>query len=801
MQTSCQIVEFKKTKTLRGSTERIKNLYEQSLQAQEKISPERAVLLTEFYKQNEIDSIALKRAKAFEYILENKKVTIFDNELIVGERGELPKATPTYPEINLHSLKDLKILNEREKVPYKVDQEVFEIYKDIIIPFWSGKTIREKIFSNMDQAWLDAFEAGIFTEFMEQRAPGHTVLGDKIYKMGMLDIIDEIDQAIKDLKNDAESLSKKEELQAMKIAANAIIKFANRYAQEAQRLAEFEQNVVRKQELLEIERICKKIPAHKPETFYEALQYYWFVHLGVITELNGWDSFSPGKLDMHLYPFYKKDIENGILTKEKARELLECLWIKFYNHPAVAKVGVTAQESATYTDFAQINLGGLNEKGLPSVNELSYLILDVIQQMRLVQPNPSIHVSKKTPDEFIKKAIDIIKTGFGQPAVFNADAVVQELLRQGKSLEDARLGGTSGCVEAGAFGKESYTLTGYFSLPKVLEITLNNGIDPLTNKQLGLQTGNFENFETFDEFFDAYKKQMKYFIDVKMKGSLIIEQIYAKYCPAPFLSVLIDDCIKNGKDFNAGGARYNTCYIQGTGIGTVTDSLSSIKYLVFDTKNIAKNDLLEMLKTNFQGHEVQRQIMLNKVPKYGNDDDFADNIMQEVFNEFFKNVDGKPTYKGGTFRINMLPTTVHVYFGSKILATPDGRLAHEPISEGISPVQGADRKGPTAVIKSASKMDHIKTGGTLLNMKFTPDLLKDQKGINALVNLIRAYFTLDGHHVQFNVVDAQTLKEAQKRPQDYTDLIVRVAGYSDYFCHLNEQLQNEIIARTQHSFE
>lgn len=801
MQTSCQIVEFKKPKTLRGSTERIKNLYEQSLQAQEKISPERAVLLTEFYQKNEIDSIELKRAKAFEYILENKKVTIFDNELIVGERGELPKATPTYPEINLHSLKDLKILNAREKVPYKVDQEVFEIYKDIIIPFWSGKTIREKIFSNMDQAWLNAFDAGIFTEFMEQRAPGHTVLGNKIYKMGMLDIIDEIDQAIKDLKNNTDSLSKKEELQTMKISANAIIKFANRYAQEAQRLAEFEQSLVRKQELLEIERICKKIPAHKPETFYEALQYYWFVHLGVISELNGWDSFSPGKLDMHLYPFYKKDIENGILTKEKARELLECLWVKFYNHPAVAKVGVTAQESATYTDFAQINLGGLNEKGLSSVNELSYLILDVIQEMRLVQPNPSIHVSKKTPDEFIKKAIDIIKTGFGQPAIFNADAVVQELLRQGKSLEDARLGGTSGCVEAGAFGKESYTLTGYFSLPKVLEITLNNGIDPLTNKQLGLQTGNFEDFKTFDEFFDAYKKQLKYFIDVKMKGSLIIEQIYAKYCPAPFLSVLIDDCIKNGKDFNAGGARYNTCYIQGTGIGTITDGLSSIKYLVFDTKNIVKNDLLDMLKFNFQGHEVQRQIMLNKVPKYGNDDDFSDNIMQEVFNEFFKNIDGKPTYKGGTFRINMLPTTVHVYFGSKMLATPDGRLAYEPISEGISPVQGSDRKGPTAVIKSAAKMDHLKTGGTLLNMKFTPDLLKDQKGINALVNLIRAYFTLDGHHVQFNVVDAQTLKEAQKRPQDYSDLIVRVAGYSDYFCHLNEQLQNEIIARTQHSFE
>ncbi|MGC8502461.1 trans-4-hydroxy-L-proline dehydratase [Desulfurella sp.] len=801
MQINCSIVDFKKPKTLRGCTKRVKNLYKQSIQAQEKISVERAMLLTEFYKNNNINSIPLKRAAAFDYILENKKVTIFEEELIVGERGELPKATPTYPEINLHSLEDLKILNEREKVPYKVDKEVFELYKDVIIPYWSGKTIREKIFSNMDNAWLNAFEAGIFTEFMEQRAPGHTVLGDRIYKFGMLDIIDQIDQIIIDLKNDSDSLSKIEELQAMKIAAKAIIKFARRYAEQALELSKTEHDQKRKEELLEIARICNKVPAYKPDSFYEALQYYWFVHLAVVIELNGWDSFSPGKLDMHLYPFYKKDIENGNLTKEKAKELLECLWIKFYNHPAVAKVGVTAQESATYTDFAQINLGGLDEKGNPSVNELSYLILDVIEEMRLVQPNPSIHVSKKTPDEFIKRAIDIIKTGFGQPAIFNADAVVQELLRQGKSIEDARLGGTSGCVESGAFGKESYTLTGYFSLPKVLEITLNNGIDPLTNKQIGLKTGDFKDFETFNELFDAFKKQLKYFTDVKIKGNLVIEQIYAKYCPAPFLSILIDDCVKKGKDFNAGGARYNTCYIQGTGIGTITDSLSSIKYLVFEKKTIKPQDLLSMLKSNFEGFEVQRQIMLNKVPKYGNDDDYADTIMQEVFEEFFNNIDGKATYKGGTFRINMLPTTVHVYFGSKMLATPDGRLAYEPISEGISPVQGADRKGPTAVIKSASKMDHIKTGGTLLNMKFTPDLLKDKKGTDALVSLIRAYFKLDGHHVQFNVVDAHTLRQAQKKPQDYSDLIVRVAGYSDYFCHLNEQLQNEIIARTEHSFE
>ncbi|MGA1845458.1 trans-4-hydroxy-L-proline dehydratase [Deferribacter abyssi] len=785
----------------RGSTDRVRRLRRKSIEAIEHISGERAKLITEFYKNNREVSIPIMRGKAIKYLMEKKTVYIDKDELIVGERGDKPKGTPTYPEVCCHTLEDLKLLNDREKVPYKVSEEVFELYKKEIIPFWKGRTIREKIYKEMDEAWMSAYKAGVFTEFMEQRAPGHTVLDDKIYRMGMKDFIAKIDDRINrlDFEKDPIALDKREQLVGMKYAAEGIIIYAKRHAAKLREFAKEENDPVKKEELLNLAEICEWVPENAPRTFHEALQYYWFVHLGVIIELNTWDAFNPGKLDRHLYPFYKKDIEEGKLTKEKAKELLECFWIKFNNQPAPPKVGVTAKESATYTDFAQINLGGLNEDGSDAVNELTYLILDVIEEMRLLQPSTSIHVSKKSSDKFIKKALHIIKTGFGQPSVFNADAVIQELLRQDKSLVDARNGGTSGCVEAGAFGKENYALTGYFNLVKVLEVTLYNGIDPLSGEKIGVETGDVNNFKSFEELMDAFKKQLEYFINVKIKGNLIIERIYARYLPSPFLSIFIDDCIEKGMDYNAGGARYNSLYIQGVGIGTITDSLSAIKYHVFENKRFTMAQLMEMLHKNFNGFERERLILWNKTPKYGNDDDYADSIMKEIFESFFSCVDGRATTKpGGKFRVNMLPTTCHVYFGEVCGATPDGRFAYEPLSEGISPVQGCDRNGPTAVIKSASKMDHLKTGGSLLNVKFTPSFMQTEKGIDAVCGLIKGYFAMDGHHIQFNVIDAETLKKAKKHPERYRDLIVRVAGYSDYFCDLNEKLQDEIIKRTEH---
>jgi len=653
----------------------------------------------------------------------------------------------------------------------------------------------------MTPEWLNAYDAGIFTEFQEQRAPGHTVLGNKIYVKGMNDIRKDIADAIAklDFFNDAEALDKKEELTAMDISAMAIIQFAERHAEKLKELADLEKNPMRKTELEEIARVCENVPAHAPQTFHEALQYYWFVHLGVITEVNPWDSFNPGRLDQHLYPFYQKDIANGTLTKEHAIELLEAFWIKFNNHPAPPKVGVTAEESNTYTDFSLINLGGVKPDGSDGVNELSYIILDVIEEMRLLQPSSMVQLSKKNPDRFLHRAFHIIKTGFGQPSVFNTDAIIQELLRQGKDIVDARNGGASGCVETGAFGTESYILTGYFNLTKILELVLHNGLDPLTGKQSGLKTGNPEDFETFDQLADAFQKQLRYFIDIKIKGNNIIEKLFATYIPVPFLSILIDDCVAKGKDYNAGGTRYNTNYIQGVGLGSLTDNLTSLKYHVFDKKTLIMSEMIKAVDANFDGWEELRYQLVYHTPKYGNDEDYADEQAKLIFEMYYQEVNGRPTARGGTYRINMLPTTCHVYFGSKINAMPDGRKAKEPLSEGISPVQGADHNGPTAVLKSASKIDHLRTGGTLLNQKFSPKFFENDDNIARLVSLVRSYFRLDGHHIQFNVVSAETLREAQKHPEKYRDLIVRVAGYSDYFNDLGTDLQNEIICRTEHS--
>jgi len=782
---------------------RINKLRQQSQNAEPQISAERALLITEFYKSDLCQQVSVpeRRALATKHILLNKSLCILDDELIVGERGSAPKAVPTYPEINLHSLQDLHILDTRPKVWFRVDDETKSSYEDIVIPFWKGKTNREKIFANLDKNWIDAYEAGVFTEFQEQRAPGHTVLGKKMFQMGFLDLKKEIDSSISQLDffNDPLAYSKREELSAMNIAADAIIEFANRHADELEKLSQNELDDDRKIELMHMASICRKVPANAPETFHEALQHYWFIHIGVITEVNPWDSFNPGRLDQHLYPYYRKEIDEGILTEEHAIELLEAFWVKFNNHPAPPKIGVTAKESSTYTDFSLINLGGVKEDGSDAVNELTFIILDVIEEMRLLQPSSMIQVSKKNPDRFIKRTARIIKTGFGQPSVFNTDAIIQQLIYQGKTLTDARNGGASGCVETGAFGTESYILTGYFNLVKIFEIAMHNGIDTVTGKLIGLKTGNMYEFSEFAQVLEAFEKQVKYFVDIKIKGTNIIDRIWAENIPVPFLSMLIDDCIQVGIDYNNGGARYNTSYIQGVGLGSLTDILTSIKYNVFDEKKIGFANLINATLNNFEDQLELRNTLINSTPKYGNDDDYADEQALSIFNIFLNTVDGRPNTKGGHFRINMLPTTSHVYFGSVTGATPDGRLAQKPLSEGISPFQGADRKGPSAVIKSASKIDHLRTGGTLLNQKFTPALLEDEKGLDSLVHLIRSYFRLDGHHIQFNVVTAEQLREAQKHPEDHKDLIVRVAGYSDYFNDLGDELQEEIIRRSEHS--
>jgi trans-4-hydroxy-L-proline dehydratase len=781
---------------------RIKKLREESLEAVNTLNAERAVLVTRFYKSNVARglSVPVQRGLNFKFIVEQKFLHVGDGELIVGERGPAPKATPTYPEISLHSLDDLAILDSRPKVSFKVSTETKQVYSDEIIPFWTGHTNRDRIMNALPPTWHKAYKAGMFTEFQEQRAPGHTVAGKKIWTHGMLDYIARIDESISRImaSDDLLKYDKVEQLKGMRHAAEALILWGERYAAKLAEMAKSEDDTARKAELLDMARICRKVPAKAPETFHEALQHYWFIHLGVITELNPWDSFNPGRLDQHLLPFYQKGVADGTLTKERAIELLQAFWVKFNNHPAPPKVGVTALESNTYTDFCLINVGGVNEDGSDAVNEMSYILLDVIEEMRLLQPSSMVQLSKKNPDRFIDRAIKIVKTGFGQPSIFNTDAIIQELTNQGKSIIDARNGGASGCVEAGAFGCEAYLLTGYFNIPKVLEVTLNNGTDPRTGEKIGIETGDVRTFESFEQLLEAFKRQLNFFIDIKIQGNRIIERVFANHMPVPFLSVIIDDCIANGVDYNAGGARYNTSYIQGVGMGTITDCLTAIKMWVYDKKTVNMSKMLDILAADFEGFTEFRYDLVYNTPKYGNDDDIADCHLSEVFEMYYDAVNGKPNTRGGDHRVNLLPTTCHVYFGSVIKALPDGRKAGVPLSEGISPVQGADRQGPTSVIRSAAKIDHLRTGGTLLNQKFTPSFFKDDEAIRKVSSLVRSYFKLDGHHIQFNVVNADTLREAQKKPENYRDLIVRVAGYSDYFNDLGDDLQEEIILRTEH---
>ena len=794
--------QIKHPENLGGMNDRIRRLRQQNFDTPTTLSIERALIETEFYKQNYgTMPIAMLRAQNFYEICKKKTIYIGPDELIVGERGPVPKAVPTFPELTCHSVEDLHTLDTRELQSYHISQEDIDTYEREVIPYWKGKTQRERIFNHVSKEWEEAYHAGVFTEFMEQRAAGHTAMDGKMYREGLLDVKARIEDRIRrlDYIYDPEATDKQQELEAMAVSCDAAILFAERHAELAEQMAAKEENPQRRKELEKIADVCRWVPAHAPRDLWEAIQMYWFVHLGTVTELNGWDSMNPGHIDQHLFPFYQKGIDEGTLTRDDAKELLSCLWIKFNNQPAPPKVGVTALESGTYNDFTNINIGGVDREGRSATNELSYMILEIQEELHELQPGLSIHIAENTPDDFLIEGIKVIRQGHGYPSIFNPDTYIKELMRDGKSLEDAREGGCSGCIEVGAFGKEAYLLTGYLNTPKILEITLNNGIDPETGKRLGLETGDPRAFKSFEELYEAWHKQMVYFVSLKLSVNNYIERMFSLYAPATFLSLYIDDCIEKGKDYYSGGARYNTTYIQCTGLGTITDCFTTLKKHVFEDKRYTMEEMLEACRNNWDGQEIKRQYIRNHTPFFGNDDPYADEIAVRVYDDLVKAIEGRPNTRGGRTQLNMLSTTCHNYFGSVCGATPNGRFAHFAISDGTSPAHGSDTHGPTAVIKSLGKLDQTKSGGTLLNVRFVPQLLKRDEDQRKLASLIRTYFKFGGHHIQFNIVDTATLHDAQQHPDDYRDLLVRVAGYSDYFNDMTEQLQNEIIARTENS--
>ena len=802
--------QIKHPENLGGMNERVRRLRQQNFDTPTTLSIERARIETAFYKKNYgTMPIAVLRARNFYEICQKKTIYIGPDELIVGERGPVPKAVPTFPELTCHSVEDLHTLDTRELQSYHISQEDIDIYEREVIPYWKGKTQRERIFNHVSREWEDAYHAGVFTEFMEQRAAGHTAMDGKMYHEGLLDVKRRIEDRISrlDYIYDPEATDKQQELEAMAISCDAAILFAERHAELAEKLASEEQDAQRKKELEKIADVCHWVPAHAPRDFWEAIQMYWFVHLGTVTELNGWDSMNPGHIDQHLFPFYKKGVDEGKLTRDEAKELLSCLWIKFNNQPAPPKVGVTALESGTYNDFTNINIGGVDRNGCSATNELSFMMLEIQEELHELQPGLSIHIAENTPDDFLIEGIKVIRQGHGYPSIFNPDTYIKELMRDGKTLEDAREGGCSGCIEVGAFGKEAYLLTGYLNTPKILEITLNNGFDPISGKQLGPKTGDPRLFENFEQLYEAWHAQMVYFVNLKLSVNNYIERMFSLYAPATFLSLFIDDCIEKGRDYYSGGARYNTTYIQCTGLGTITDCFTTLKKHVYEDHRYTMDQMLKALASNWgenlddasekMNAEVMRQYIRNHTPFFGNDDEYADTIAVRVYEDLVKAIDNRPNTRGGRTRLNMLSTTCHNYFGSVCGATPNGRMAYFAISDGTSPAHGADSKGPSAVIKSLGKLDQTKSGGTLLNVRFVPNLLRRDEDLKKFASFIRTYFKFGGHHIQFNIVDTETLLDAQKHPDLYKDLLVRVAGYSDYFNDMTEQLQNEIIARTE----
>ena len=664
--------EQKFVEGIRGCTDRIRRLREESVHgAVPTISMERAVLLTEAYQQYEgTCSIPVLRSTAFYYLMAHRTLYLGRGSLIVGEKGPKPWAAPTFPELCCHTLEDFDTLNSRERVFFRVTDEDKRIQRDVIIPYWKDRAMLTKMNGLLPRAWQKLFAAGMFTEFLQQRGPGHTVADGKIYWKGYGDFLRDIQERLAslDFNNDMDALEKRDEWEGMAWVCRGMILLGKRYAALARDMAAKEKDPAWRRDLLDIAAVCDVVPEHRPQTFRQAIQMYWFTHIGVTTEMNNWDAYSPGKFDQYLEPFYDRDLAEGRLTRDDAKELLEALWIQFNNQPAPPKVGITLKESATYTDFCNINTGALRSDGTCGVSDVSYLILEVMDDMRLLQPSSNVQISQKTPERFLRKALEISRKGWGQPAFYNSEAIVQELMYLGKSLDDARACGiASGCVEAGTAGKEAYVLTGYLNIPKVLELALHRGYDAYTGEKAGIDVGDPLQFASYDDVWQAFLKELKYVVDVK----------------------------------------------------TV---------------------------------------------------------------------------------VEFLPTTCHVYFGQVMGASPNGRRAHVPLPDGISPEKGADTHGPTAVIKSCAKLEQLKTGGALLNQKFTPSVVAGPKGLACLAALVRSYFTMDGHHIQFNVVDRETLLDAQRHPEQYENLIVRVAGYSDYFNNLDKALQDEIINRTEQSF-
>lgn len=761
--------------------------------------PFRALSVTKSYQESEGEPLDIRRARMLDSILRNQPIHLQEGELIVGMKTLKPRGSPVYPEINCSWVeRDLDTLSTRSNTPFYVSEETKQILREQVFPFWRGRQINDRLLETVPGEIWQADKRGVIYNYFTSRTIGHiTVDYAKVLTKGMNGIKADIQAALHRLHSeDSDFIYKKQFLKAVSRACDAAIMFSGRYAEEASRLAQTEKETRRKAELEKIARICKKVPANPAQTFHEALQSFWFTQLILHLEMNG-HAISPGRFDQYMYPFYRRSLDSGELTQEEAQELLDLLWVKL-DEITLAKNSGESETSSSYPEFQNLNLGGLTPEGLDATNELSYMCLTALEHVKLPQPQLSAQISTKTPHKFLLRCCEVLKYGIGMPSMFNSDTMVLGMVNRGKKLQDARSGSINGCVSPNCGGKDRMASSGYFNLAKCLELALNNGIDRLTGEKLGPETGAPDQFASFDQLINAFRQQISYFVDMKVKYDNITRDIYAKHCPVLFTSALIDDCIEKGLDWHKGGARYNQAVISGVGLGTVTDSLSCIKKHVFEEGHFTMADLKKALDENFKDKEALFRTLLNKTPHYGNDDEYADSLAMLAQRIFCEEVEKHQDIQGARYYVNLLPTTAHLALGSLTGATPDGRHARDWLSEGISPVQGHDKNGPTAVAKSVGKLDHARCNGTLLNMKLSPQILRTREDLHKLAGLIRGYFDHGGHHVQFNIIDENTLRDAQKHPENYRNLLVRVAGYSDYFVLLSLDIQEEIISRTEH---
>jgi pyruvate formate-lyase/glycerol dehydratase family glycyl radical enzyme len=777
-------------------------LKERLLSVTPEICFERAELITASYKETEGMPVILRRAKALAKILAEMTVRIQPDELIVGNHTPKPRSSPIFPEFSFAWIEaEFDRLAKRAGDVFLISDKCKEKLTSVF-KYWQGKTSQEYAANLMTPDAKAAQANGVFTVgnyfFL---GVGHICVDyGLVLEKGFLGIKNEVLREKEGLVlTRPQDLAKSQFLQAVEIVCDAAVHFAERFAQEAEKQAEGEKDAQRKRELLEIAQNCRQVPANPARSFFEALQSFWFVQLIIQLESNG-HSISPGRFDMYMYPYYKMDVAAGKLTRQQALELIECLWVKFNEINKVRDEGST-KAFGGYPMFQNLIVGGQTSDGRDSTNELSYLCLEATENVRLPQPSLSIRFHQGTPPKFLIRASEVSALGLGMPAMYNDHVVIPALAARGVTLEDARDYCIIGCVEPQKGGKtEGWHDAAFFNLAKCLELALNDGVDPLTGTQLGPRTGTIATMATFAEVVEAYRSQIEYFVKLLVISNNCCDIAHGTICPLPFLSSMVQDCVSKGKSLQEGGAHYNFTGPQGVGVANVGDALAALQKVVYEEGAVDRKVLDEAVRKNWQGYENIRQIMLNSAPKFGNDDDAADELARLAARIYCQEIEKYTNPRGGRFQAGLYPVSANVPFGTTVSALPDGRLGGTPLADGVSPVSGRDVNGPTAAAKSVAKLDHeIASNGTLFNQKFHPTALRDEAGYGNLAALVRTYFSLGGMHVQFNVISKEILQKAQRHPEQYRGLVVRVAGYSAFFTALDRSLQEDIIARTEHT--